>query len=63
MKMTNLYGGENMVYRKRHGKDAWHFCKNCSNWPTSDYVERSSKPTNDELCNQCKAKQKEGNCK
>jgi hypothetical protein len=51
-------------YRKRKGSgyDTWHFCSNCSNWPTSDYDERSDKPTTGELCDQCRAKDKAGEC-
>lgn len=63
MKSKKPYGGENMLFRKRHGSDVWHFCKNCTLWPTVNYDEQSSKPTTGELCNQCKAKQKESNCK
>jgi len=33
-------------YRRRKGRDTWHWCRNCSNWPTSNYVSRQSKPTN-----------------
>ena len=52
-----------MTYRqKKGGPDAWHWCKNCINWPTSDYRERDSKPTSGELCNQCRDKDKKGNC-
>ncbi|MEA1994963.1 MAG: hypothetical protein U9N18_02235 [Campylobacterota bacterium] len=49
-------------YRKRKGRDTWHWCKNCSNWPISDYETRRSKPTSGELCNECKSKEKEGSC-
>ena len=24
-------------WHKRKGTDTWHFCTNCTNWPTSDY--------------------------
>jgi hypothetical protein len=51
-----------MAYRRRKGKDAWHFCSNCSNWPASDYDERQRKPTTGELCIQCRAKNRDGNC-
>lgn len=51
-----------MAYRKRNGKDTWHWCRNCGNWPTSDYVERSDKPTSGELCDECKDKEKNGDC-
>ena len=61
---TNLSRkGHLMAYRKRKGADTWHFCRNCSNWPTSDYVEQVSKPTTGELCNECKAKKESGNCR
>jgi hypothetical protein len=38
-----------MAYRRRNGSDTWHFCRNCSNWPTSNYVEQQSRPTTGEL--------------
>jgi len=51
------------IYRRKKGSDTWHFCRNCSNWPTSDYEERHMKPQDYELCNECKAKDKSGECK
>jgi hypothetical protein len=51
------------TYRKKRGYDTWHWCSNCSNWPSSDYVEQSQKPMSGELCNECQAKQKAGNCR
>jgi len=50
-------------YRRRKGSDAWHFCSNCSNWPTSSYDEQSQKPTTGEFCNECKAKKSAGTCR
>lgn len=52
------------TYRKRKGDshDTWHFCKNCSNWPTSNYEERTAEPTEGEKCNECRSKKKDGNC-
>lgn len=57
-------GGEIMAsqYRKRKGSDTWHFCSNCSNWPTSNYEISYTKPTSGEFCNECQAKKKAGNC-
>lgn len=49
-------------YRKKKGSDTWHWCTNCSNWPTSDYDEREGKPSSGELDNECQAKEKAGNC-
>jgi hypothetical protein len=50
------------TYRKKKGHDTWHWCRNCSEWPTSDYTEHDGKPTSGELCNQCKSKDAAGNC-
>ena len=52
-----------MAYRKRKGKDTWHWCSNCSNWPTFDFEEKPAKPAGGELCNECQAKDKAGTCK
>jgi len=52
-----------MAYRKKNGKDTWHFCTNCSNWPTSDYKEEIKWSGQNELCNECKAKRDAGDCK
>ena len=52
-----------VTYRRGKGHDTWHWCKNCSTWPTNDYEETSSsKPTTGELCNECYGKQRAGNC-
>jgi hypothetical protein len=51
-----------MKYRKKTHSDTWHYCQNCSGWPTSDYVEKDEKPTSGELCDQCRAKERAGTC-
>ena len=51
------------VYRRRYGSDTWHFCRNCTIWPTSGYKEQSSKPTTGEFCDQCRAKRATRNCR
>jgi hypothetical protein len=51
-----------MAYRRKKGSDTWHWCRNCSRWPISDYDERYTKPESGELCNECRAKEKEGKC-
>ena len=50
-------------YRKRKGAqyDTWHFCRNCSQDPKSDYDSQSSRPSG-ELCNECLAKERNGEC-
>ena len=56
--------GGAMAYRKRESNDTWHFCKNCSNWPTTQpYKEQDAKPTTGEFCNECLAKDRNGDCK
>ena len=52
-----------MQYRKKTYSDTWHWCTNCSNWPTSGHETRGSKPTSGELCNECKAKDSAGTCR
>lgn len=49
------------TFRKRAGSDTWHWCLNCSHWPTSDYIEERG-PRSDALCNECLAKERRGNC-
>ncbi|MBZ5639204.1 MAG: hypothetical protein LAO51_10695 [Acidobacteriia bacterium] len=53
-----------MPYRRKKGSDTWHWCKNCSNWPTTPgtYEEQYTKPTTGELDNECKAKEQAGTC-
>lgn len=51
------------VYRRAQEGDTWHFCENCSHWPTEDYVEQRQAPRTGELCNECEAKRREGNCR
>jgi len=50
-------------YRKRKGKDTWHWCKNCSNWPTENYESTWTKPKDGELDNECRAKESAGTCR
>ena len=53
------------TYRKRKGGDTWHWCRNCSNWPTTDYEEEyvaSGRPRYGELDNECLSKERAGTC-
>ena len=53
------------TYRRRKGNDTWHWCSNCSNWPTYDYEEKyfSGRPDDGrELDNECRSKEKAGTC-
>src|SRR5437763_15280522 len=50
-------------YRRVKGHDTWHWCRNCSFWPSSDYEEKdASGYFNGGLCNECLAKEKGGGC-
>jgi hypothetical protein len=55
-----------MPYRRRKGKDVWHWCVNCSDWPKApvEYDEHQTRPPHGsgELCDQCLAKKKAGTC-
>jgi hypothetical protein len=56
------------TWRRRYGKDAWHFCTNCKEWPTEtgNYVEKKEKPvlsSGEEFCDQCLGKEKAQDCK
>jgi hypothetical protein len=51
-----------MAYRRKQGSDTWHYCRNCSRWPTADYDQETKRPTTGELCNECKGKDKAGTC-
>jgi len=47
--------------RQLNGSDTWHFCSNCSNWPTTNYTTGSG--ASGEKCNECLAKQRDRNCR
>lgn len=53
-------------YRKNKEYDAWHWCTNCSNWPTEDFDEielpKGQRPSTGELDNECKSKERVGTC-
>ena len=52
-------------YRRRKGSDTWHWCRNCSNYPTTDYEEvdiSTGRPSSGELDNECLAKEKARDC-
>ena len=53
------------TYRRRKGNDTWHWCRNCSNWPTTNYEEVTTpgRPPSGELDNECLGKEKSGDCR
>lgn len=48
-------------YVQAEGSDNWHWCQNCSNYPSNIAKSRKTRPRTD-LCNQCKSKEDNGNC-
>lgn len=51
-------------YAKRPGNDTWHFCSNCSNYPTGPgVIKQTTKPSSGEFCNECKSKRAADNCR
>ena len=52
-------------YRRKKDSDTWHWCTNCSNWPTYNYETwiGEGRPPSGELDNECKSKEREGKCK
>ena len=51
-----------MLYRRRNGGSVWHFCRNCADWPTSDYSEQIVEPPRDALCAACCEKSEQLQC-
>ncbi len=52
-----------MEYRKEHGSNTWHFCQDCSEWPTTSYNSRAGEPANAKLCDQCRSLNVSGSCR
>lgn len=55
------------TYRRRKEKDTWHWCTNCNNYPNNldDVTETKAgkeRPSSGELCNECRGKEKAGDC-
>ncbi len=49
-------------YVKGSDLDNWHWCKNCTQYPMCIYQKTSEEPFSG-FCEQCKAKEENGNCK
>ena len=52
------------TYRRIKGTNVWHWCSNCTLWPTSNYIEvaRESRPAGGKLDDECLAKETAGEC-
>jgi hypothetical protein len=49
-------------YRRKIGCATWHFCSNCSQWPTSNYICLKEEPRTHQTCNECIVRQHEDKC-
>lgn len=45
-----------MLYRRSRNTPIWHYCTNCSEWPTANYYDKNERPSDGELCRECEAK-------
>lgn len=50
------------TYVKTPGSDTWHWCRNCSDYPSRIDKTTNTRPSYD-LCNQCKAKEAGNTCR
>jgi glycosyltransferase involved in cell wall biosynthesis len=50
-----------LMFRRRAGSDTWHFCRNCSSWPTEDFEEQEAIPDSGE-CGECRSHWDSGAC-
>jgi hypothetical protein len=49
-------------YVKGSQIDKWHWCKNCTQYPMYVFEKTNIEPSFN-LCEQCKTKEADGNCK
>jgi len=49
------------TYVKAKGSSQYHWCKNCSDYPSKIEKTTTKRPTG-YLCDQCKRKEKNNNC-
>jgi hypothetical protein len=53
-----------MSYRRTTSGTIWHWCHNCSGWPSSDFRRREDKPSTwggHSLCDECDTRARSGN--
>jgi hypothetical protein len=49
-------------YRKLIDGDTWHFCSNCSKWPSNDFVATRELTGEAVTCNECIIRKNHGEC-
>jgi hypothetical protein len=53
-----------VVYRRKEDSQTWHWCSNCSQYPTGqDIIKRQSRPEYGQFCEECTVKEQTGDCK
>ena len=40
-------------YRRSVTGDTWHFCSNCSQWPSDEFLTLQNLPQTARICNEC----------
>lgn len=57
------------TYVQANGSDTWHWCKNCTSYPSAGNIAKSEfhpgkeRPRSGELDNQCLGKERNGDCR
>jgi hypothetical protein len=52
-----------MTHRGKRGRGSpWHWCKDCSQWPTANYETLPSRPLRGKLCPECKRMDERREC-
>jgi ribosomal protein L40E len=54
-----------MEYHRGADGHIWHFCRNCSHWPTNSFniIIAERLPPDFEICNECIALNRAGECR
>lgn len=51
-----------MAYRRLRTSEIWHWCRNCSHWPSANYETSHSDPDRGRLCRECRTKKEKDTC-
>jgi hypothetical protein len=50
-------------YRRAKGTTVWHWCRNCKNWPVTEFESVYMRPAEGEMDSECRAKEEAGDCR
>ena len=64
LKIRVLTRRDDLIYRRRSDNQVWHFCANCSTWPSAEFVEAMAPEylLKGSLCLECIAHRHFGDC-